>query len=204
MAEEQSQDQVAMQQSQDQVPNAEVVTEETVEVTPQEETTIDVDGERIPLDELKKGYMRQKDYTHKTQALAEERRKVTQPPVDPEVVKAAEVLKQYGFATKEDLEMERLRQEDEKNFQRLMEANPELKKDEKKIRAIGMNSNAAWEDIIHEYGFKEKTALKRARTSDNIVGAPTPKTQPKPKSVREMSSSEFKEWKKANLKGSTF
>ena len=69
MADEQSQDQVATQQSQDQVQNAEVVTQS---VTPQEENTIEVNGDHVTLDELKQGYMRQKDYTHKTQALAEE------------------------------------------------------------------------------------------------------------------------------------
>ncbi|CCN84541.1 conserved hypothetical protein [Vibrio nigripulchritudo SFn27] len=34
------------------------------------------DGESVQLDELKKGYFRQKDYTHKTEALAQERKAV--------------------------------------------------------------------------------------------------------------------------------
>jgi len=35
--------------------------------------TIDVDGEEITVEELKRGHLRQRDYTRKTQALAEER-----------------------------------------------------------------------------------------------------------------------------------
>lgn len=36
--------------------------------------TIDIDGTPVPLEEVKKGYLRQSDYTRKTQALAEERK----------------------------------------------------------------------------------------------------------------------------------
>lgn len=36
--------------------------------------TIDVDGEAVPVSELKKGYLRQADYTRKTTALADERK----------------------------------------------------------------------------------------------------------------------------------
>ena len=35
--------------------------------------TVDVDGEEITVEELKRGHLRQRDYTRKTQALAEER-----------------------------------------------------------------------------------------------------------------------------------
>lgn len=35
--------------------------------------TVDVDGEKITVEELKRGHLRQRDYTRKTQALAEER-----------------------------------------------------------------------------------------------------------------------------------
>ena len=43
---------------------------------PQSEiTTVDIDGKPVPIDELKKGYLRQSDYTRKTQELARERQK---------------------------------------------------------------------------------------------------------------------------------
>lgn len=41
---------------------------------PAEPETIEVDGTPVPVEELKKGYLRQQDYTRKTMALAEERK----------------------------------------------------------------------------------------------------------------------------------
>ena len=40
-------------------------------------TTIDVDGEEITVEGLKSGFLRQRDYTRKTQALSEERNAFT-------------------------------------------------------------------------------------------------------------------------------
>lgn len=48
--------------------------EEESETEPGE--TVEVNGERITLDELKRGYLRGKDYTQKTQALAPERKAI--------------------------------------------------------------------------------------------------------------------------------
>jgi len=41
-----------------------------------EKTFVEIDGEQVPLVELKKGYLRQSDYTRKTQELAEQRREL--------------------------------------------------------------------------------------------------------------------------------
>lgn len=38
--------------------------------------TVEIDGKAIPINEVKDGYLRQQDYTRKTQALAEERREL--------------------------------------------------------------------------------------------------------------------------------
>lgn len=45
---------------------------------PTNEVELELDGEivKVPLEELTKGYLRQSDYTKKTQALAEERKKL--------------------------------------------------------------------------------------------------------------------------------
>lgn len=45
---------------------------------PTNEVELELDGEivKVPLEELTKGYLRQSDYTKKTQALAEERRRL--------------------------------------------------------------------------------------------------------------------------------
>lgn len=55
------------------------LTDETEEESEDEpdvitEGTIEVDGEKLSVDEIKLGYMRQADYTKKTQAVAEQRR----------------------------------------------------------------------------------------------------------------------------------
>lgn len=218
MADEQStKDQAAApaaQSTDDQVTEAADTSEQTAPAESREsvkEETVDLDGESISLSEMKAGYMRQKDYTHKTQALAEEKRKLAKPEtqLDPEVEKAAQVLKSAGFVTQDDLNRERLRQADELHLQKLLESNPDLKAHEKKLRAIGLTTNQAWEDIIQEYGFKEKKALS-GRASNDIVGAPTPKVAPKPAKLGDLNVATpegrkaYQEWKKVNLKGSTF
>jgi hypothetical protein len=43
---------------------------ETEEPTEESEPTVEINGEEIPISELKQGYMRQSDYTRKTQELA--------------------------------------------------------------------------------------------------------------------------------------
>lgn len=49
------------------------VQEQTQTDVPQ---TIEINGEQVPVDELKNGYLRQSDYTRKTQELAEKRREL--------------------------------------------------------------------------------------------------------------------------------
>lgn len=48
--------------------------EEDAEADEKGPQTIEIDGKPIPLDEVKDGYLRQQDYTRKTQQLADERR----------------------------------------------------------------------------------------------------------------------------------
>jgi len=84
----------ALNESEDGQPDEEPETEEEVEEVEDEETeeeqpegesdedpviaweTASGDKFEVPVSELKQGYMRQQDYTHKSQALAEERRTV--------------------------------------------------------------------------------------------------------------------------------
>jgi hypothetical protein len=87
-----------------------------------DDTEIDVNGEKVTVGEMKAGYMRQSDYTKKTQEIAREREefeKSKQPPAPqgeeeytPEDEKAAEVLfrigkKKFGLMTREEFERER-------------------------------------------------------------------------------------------------
>lgn len=60
-------------QNQDEAPNAtEQEQGESSQGTPQ---TIEIDGQEVSIDELKSGYLRQSDYTRKTQELARDREK---------------------------------------------------------------------------------------------------------------------------------
>lgn len=185
---------------------------------PDEVETVEVNGEKVTLDELKAGYMRQSDYTKKTQELSQERKQIEgdkrafsrtstakeeEREVDPDVQKAIELLKDHGVVTKEDLKQLQAQQEDERKLQRLLEANPDLKGKEDAIKAIGKTDNRAWEDIIHNYGFKESNKIVKAKMR-GIKGEPASKEPPKQKSVGEMSSAEYAEWKKSNLKNSIF
>lgn len=67
-------------QSQDQAETEEVIeqSQDQVESTGEgggNDQLIEVNGEMIPVDELKKGYMRGADYTRKTQRLAQDKSK---------------------------------------------------------------------------------------------------------------------------------
>lgn len=72
--------------------------------------------EEIPVEELKAGYLRQQDYTKKTQELAQMRRELEQmkgqlaeakkPKRTPEHEKAIQTLKQLGFISKDDMMQE--------------------------------------------------------------------------------------------------
>jgi len=69
--------------------------------------------EEIPVDELKAGYLRQQDYTKKTQELAQMRKELEelkanmaeakQPQLSPEHEKARQTLKQLGFVSKDEV-----------------------------------------------------------------------------------------------------
>lgn len=77
-------------------PNAPVETEAPPALSVPE--TIEINGEQVPLDELKNGYLRRGDYTQKTQELAREKQQVGQAQAFLEQVKAnPELAKQIGF-----------------------------------------------------------------------------------------------------------
>ena len=85
--------------------------------------TIEVDGEQVPVEELTKGYLRQSDYTRKTQELAEAR-------------KQAELAEQYYNAVQQNPEFARKFAEtfnlpyltpEQERVQRLEQENMDLK-----------------------------------------------------------------------------
>lgn len=65
-------------------------------------------GEQVDVEELKRGYMRQQDYTRKTQMLKQMPREVEQEPqMSEEDLEAIKMLKKYGVVTREELEQQR-------------------------------------------------------------------------------------------------
>jgi hypothetical protein len=83
--------------------------------------TVDVDGEEITVEELKRGHLRQRDYTRKTQALAEERQvlesKMTE--IERERAQYAQLLPQL----KQRIEMTA---EQEPDWDTLYDADPQM------------------------------------------------------------------------------
>lgn len=209
-----SQDQ-AVRQSTSEQPEVESTTEQPQ--GSEQVETVEVNGEQVPLDELKQGYMRQSDYTRKTQELSNLRKEVesektsivrnaepsNEVQLDDDVKQAAEVLKKAGFVTNEDLKLQEKKLADERKLQALIDANPDLASKEEAIRAIGKTDNRAWEDIVDAYGFKESSKILKAKAR-GIKGEPVSKEPVKEKSVKDMTPEEYADWKKKHLKGSTF
>jgi len=67
------------------------------------EETVEIDGEKISLEELKKGYMRQKDYTKKTQEISALKKQAELPP-DKQAILSE--LKNLGVMTKDEFQRE--------------------------------------------------------------------------------------------------
>lgn len=129
-----------------------------------------IDWQEVDIEELKKGYLRQNDYTKKTQELAKEREALKW---KPEVDETDEYLQQKGYIKKDDLQTEiekRLaRERDEYKLDKLIESNPQLQQHAEAIRKIATVDNSALEDIIVKYNFLSSDKLSKAKQRD-IVG----------------------------------
>lgn len=179
-----------------------------------QEQTVEIDGEEVLISELKAGYMRGKDYTHKTQELAKTQRNGTQQDSvvnvdmnDPEAQKTLKILKGLGIATQQDIDSRlsqlEISQRQQAKLDKLVDANPNLKPFKKAIEALGKTTGEAWEDIVHKYGFAQKTNLQRAKASGEIKGKPNSKVQTQQKAIKDMNEAEYEEWRKSNLGKST-
>lgn len=148
----------------------------------------DVNGEPIlqtvTEDELVNGYLRQSDYTRKTQELAKEKEMLSKDaikaqgqgyewdPSDDEAVDA--YLKNKWYAKADDLEKlveKKLQwltkqQQDEQKISSLISSNPDLKQFEWAIRKIAATDDSAIEDIVVKYGFTNHDKLSIAKQRD--------------------------------------
>lgn len=210
---EQSQDQ-ANPEIQDQANVSQEQGEQPIVDSPQpEEQLIEVNGEKVPLSELQAGYMRQQDYTRKTQELAEKQRQLARMPngdpapsqeLDPQAKAFIEALREKGqFMTKKDYQDYLAAQEDDRKLAKILDENPHLKPFEKSIRAAGEKDPRAWEDILRdpEWGFNRiKPTDKPVR---GVEGRAPSMAKDGPKSIEDMNESEWEAHKRKTLRGST-
>lgn len=186
---EQSQDQAqetkVEEQSQDQAQ-----TEESGEGN--EPRMVEVDGEMVSEDELKKGYMRQKDYTHKTQKLAQAKTKSLDElkELDPELYdRVVKPLRDAGVATKEDISEQVqeafARVESQKKAESFFEENPDLEKSKKAILDLSKNNGMTPEEVAIHYWFMDSDKSQKKR---DVKG----KFAPKERTYTELSPAERK------------
>lgn len=154
---------------------------------PQTDSLIDVNWEKIDIEELKKWYLRQSDYTRKTQELSKLKKESE---LTPEEKTALDFFKNNGFATKEDLENLLHTTKQDTNLKEIISSNPDLAPYEKAIKDLSNKLWIAVEDVIEKYGFKSKDKLAKAKNQGDIKGI-----QPKQKSIMEMNSKEYAEYK---------
>ena len=172
-------------------------------------------------DELVNGYLRQSDYTKKTQEIAEERKmldaKANQAqdqwfkgdPSDDEAVES--YLQSKGYTKADQLEKlidERLqwitkKQQDDQTISGLITSNPDLKQFEWAIRKLAtLEPTKAIEDIVAENGFSTHDKLSKAKQRD-IRGGSTP-VESGTKSINDMTPAEWETYKAKNQKVSAF
>ena len=149
--------------------------------------------QNVTEDELINGYMRQADYTRKTQELAEERKQLqwqTQKAdtTDDEDANVEAYLQSKGYAkadqvnqlVNEKLQAIQKNQQDEETLRKLIVENPELKQYEWAIREIAKNDNSALEDIVVKYGFSTHDKLADAKKRSVMWWTPTYENKEKP------------------------
>lgn len=139
-------------------------------------TQIEVNGQMVDIDELKKGYLRQSDYTKKSQELAREREKLSQNPSDSnsDDELAEKFLQEKGYVKKSDIQAEidakLAKERDSYYLEKLMENNPSLKQHEVAIRKIAEVDDSAIDDIIVKYNFLSSDKLNKAKQRDIVWG----------------------------------
>lgn len=166
---------------------------ETSESAEQPSTNlVEINGEKLTLDELKSGYMRQQDYTRKTQELSKEKKVKTA-----EEENLSRWIADEGYVTKDQLEALSKQTEQELSFAELLRNNPELKKQETIIRKLAKADGIAFEDAISKYNLTSVDKLKKAKESGPIVGT-TDRGERPSKSIDDMTPAEYEKRKDAN------
>lgn len=163
--------------------------------------------QQVTEDELLNGYLRQSDYTRKTQELAEERKMIwgqqqVAPATDDDAA-VEQYLASKGYAKQETVESiveAKLKwitkaQQDEQTIQSIISSNPDLKQFEWAIRKIAATDNSAIEDIVVKYGFSNHDKLSKAKTRD-IKGWSNKLESDQPKPVSEWTKEDWATFEK--------
>ena len=74
-----------------------------------------------------------------------------------------------------------------------------MRKFESAIKALGSQSDQAWEDIIANNNFKQRSKISKA---GDVKGLPSSKEPVARRSIKNMTKKEYEEFKRKNLKGS--
>lgn len=151
--------------------------------------TFDINGESVDVEELKRGYLRQSDYTKKTQELSNLKKESE---LSPEDKAAVDFIKKNWFATKEDLDNFANMQKQDSTLKDIIWNNPDLKPFEQAIKDLSKTHNIAPEDVIEKYGFKSKDKLLKAKSQWDIKGTSIHQWT---KSISQMSDKEYADYK---------
>lgn len=150
-------------------------------------------GETVSLEQYKS---LQAEHTRKAQELADLKKQLAssgQSDEDP-ISERNEYLK-HTKPRKEDVETIKSQIEAERNFNELLDANPELKPQAKAIAELARLNNMAYEDVIENYWFGNMTKLKQAKER-GLIGD---RWNNQIKDISDASDDEYAQWKKANL-----
>lgn len=174
-------------------------TAEVVDWAASTEEFVEVNWEKISKDELVKGYMRQSDYTKKTQEISKEREQLqmlqkksddwSSTTEDEALLKR---LKERWVVTKDELERVKIEATMDQSFSDILRTNPELKQHEAAIRALQKSEGTAWEDVITKYGFASADKLEKAKQG-KMVGDSS--SSPKVKDPMQMTDKEWEQYK---------
>ena len=179
------------------------------------EPSFEIDGEKVSLSTLKEwkaNGLRQSDYTRKTQELAQQRKELEskQIPVqaDDDLERAKAILKQSGFVTREDLDLERQKlfnEQSEKEKARQLEQ--ELSKNQSfsthkpAIEAMmKVYPEKSLDEILIFGGFIDKSKLDKANSRNEVWSF----GQQQEKSIDKMSEKEYEEYRKTFIWNGNF
>lgn len=162
-----------------------------------EEQLFEVNGEKVALEELKKGYMRQADYTRKTQEL---KKSSTTSYDEEELNNFRQLMQQEGYVKKDDLETVKQRLKQEQEFELLVQSDPELKRLQPAIQALAENTWKSYEQVIEEYKLLSSSKLAKAKER-SLVGDRN--LEEKTKTLDDMTPEEWASFQKS-IKTSPF